>query len=108
MCLNALMPTTTGVASSAAVILNYSSDRHFAAPPAIAVIVCQYIPEFLDQEDFAAVLASAKQLSPQLRKELNCIAANRMGCYVPDDDVITAVFSSNAVAQVLQQVGIQV
>lgn len=72
------------------------------------MVVSQYIPDFLDQEDFAAVLASAKQLSPQLRKELNCIAANRMGCYVPDDDVIAAVFSSKAVAQLLQQVGVHV
>lgn len=67
----------------------------------------QYIPNFLNTEEFAAVLQAAKQLSPQLRKELNCIAVNRRGCYVPDDNIIAAVFSSKHVAYRLQQVSMR-
>lgn len=47
---------------------------------------------------------AARQLGPQLRKELNCVAVNRRGCYVPDSNSITGIFSSKHVAQKLQQV----
>lgn len=51
------------------------------------------------------MLAAAHKLSPQLRKELNCVAVNRKGCYVPEDNVIADVFSSEHLARRLQQVG---
>lgn len=64
----------------------------------------QYMPNFLPPDEAAAVVKAAKQLAPQLRKELNCIAVNRLGCYVPEHDVIAAIFSSKQLAQKLQQV----
>jgi len=50
------------------------------------------------------VIKAARQLAPQLRKELNCIAVNRQGCYVPDSNSITGIFSSKHTAVKLQQV----
>lgn len=62
-----------------------------------------YVPNFLHKDDFKTVQQECSKLRPMLKREHDCIAINRWGCYLPSQTETVAILSSREVAEVLTQ-----